>query len=832
MFKKALVQFILLFTFCISLTHAQQNIITFKEAVAIKTFNFFTKNMFTPDPVENIMISNKFKTPEAGESIAQNGNEMKWEEIKADSAGWFENAALEGGYIYINYESNKKEIVLLEGMGHNLVYVNGELHMGNRYASKDTYESWEPRFDYSKIPIVLKKGKNKFLFQCSTGRFKVRLNKTGSGIFFNTIDSTLPDLLVGQNLESYGAVVVINATDKPMKEAKIIANGELRIENETPAGIIQPMSVRKIPFLIKCNAPDKKGNAEINLKIVEGKANKVLAETKINLRVVNPSENHKCTFISGVDGSVQYYSVNPARNNDGKPKALFLSVHGASVEAINQSGSYFPKTWGHIVSPTNRRPYGFNWEDWGRSDAMEVYNIALKTLNIDPDRIYLTGHSMGGHGAWHLGGTFPDKFAAIGPSAGWISFWSYRVRERNETAGEMEKMIMRATNPSDTYGIAENYKQLGVYVLHGGDDDNVPVTESRNMIEHLKKFQKDFVYHEQPKAGHWWDVSDEEGTDCVDWAPMFDYFARHALSQKEMIREIDFITANPGISSNDYWLTIAAQKEQLKMSRVIVRFDPGQNRFEGKTENAKKIAFDLSIVNKTKLFEIILDDQKLESISVKEDNDKIWLEYNGEKWNVSSKPNASEKNPSRYGTFKDVINHNVIFVYGTNGDIKENAWAFNKARFDAEQFWYQGNGSIEIVSDKDFNSTAEPNRNVLLYGNAETNLAWNKLLKNCPVQVYKGKIKVGEKEYKGKDIGCLFIYPRNGSDVACVGAVTGSGILGMDLTNRRLYLSPGYPFPDLILFNKSFTEKGIDGVLASGFFGLDWSLNNGEFVWK
>ena len=31
------------------------------------------------------------------------------------------------------------------------------------------------------------------------------------------------------------------------------------------------------------------------------------------------------------------------------------------------------------------------------------------------------GHSMGGHGTWNIGVTFPDRFAAIGPSAGWIS---------------------------------------------------------------------------------------------------------------------------------------------------------------------------------------------------------------------------------------------------------------------------------------------------------------------------------------------------------------------------------------------------------------------------
>ena len=55
-----------------------------------------------------------------------------------------------------------------------------------------------------------------------------------------------------------------------------------------------------------------------------------------------------------------------------------------------------------------------------------VLDQVTKSLAFDPTRVYLTGHSMGGHGTWILGSTYPDRFGAIGPSAGWISFWSYR----------------------------------------------------------------------------------------------------------------------------------------------------------------------------------------------------------------------------------------------------------------------------------------------------------------------------------------------------------------------------------------------------------------------
>lgn len=91
------------------------------------------------------------------------------------------------------------------------------------------------------------------------------------------------------------------------------------------------------------------------------------------------------------------------------------------MQAIRHAGSYSKKSWLHLVAPINRRPFGFDWEDFGRADAIEVLELAQAKLRHDPSRIYLTGHSMGGHGTWHIGSTFPDRFAAIGPSAGWVS---------------------------------------------------------------------------------------------------------------------------------------------------------------------------------------------------------------------------------------------------------------------------------------------------------------------------------------------------------------------------------------------------------------------------
>ena len=217
------------------------------------------------------------------------------------------------------------------------------------------------------------------------------------------------------------AQVLVNATTERIDGLLIETSGDGLNTTQTPLPATIPLSIRKVGFRLAGPAPSAPGDLPVTLNLLRGRSGKpeTLATTTTTLRVREPQQSYKVTFRSRIDGSVQYYAVNPARPR-GAPRApaLFLTLHGAGVQAIRQADAYAAKSWGHIVAPTNRRPFGFDWEDWGRIDALEVLDHARQRLKTDPQRTYLTGHSMGGHGVWHLGATFPDRFAAIGPSAG------------------------------------------------------------------------------------------------------------------------------------------------------------------------------------------------------------------------------------------------------------------------------------------------------------------------------------------------------------------------------------------------------------------------------
>ena len=800
-----------------------------QDALAIPAVGRYGRSAVHLDALEGQIVAGQYSTPQAGDKLKSPNGERTWQAVKFDKDGRLKSKELAGGYVLVPFPSETERAMILEASGHLMVYVNGEPRTGDPYST-----------GYVRLPIRLKKGDNELIFQhAGRGPLQVRLKPATKSVELETSDLLLPDWHVGVRQATWGAIIVRNNSPQPLTDLALEASwGKGQPVTTRLVQPLPPFSQRKVGFLLPPAEPDQAGDTEVQIALNgQPKLNlpRLVDLVTVKLRVRNPGQTYKETFISNIDGSVQYYAVNPARPlRPGGPRpALFLSLHGASVEAIGQADAYSGKTWGHLVAPTNRRPFGFDWEDWGRLDALEVLNLAQRQLGTDPQRTYLTGHSMGGHGTWHVGATYPDRFAAIGPSAGWVAFWTYGAKGRPEADTPIKKLLQRSTNPSDTLGLSKNYAQHGVYVLHGDADDNVPVGQARLMKDRLTAFHKNFLYHEQPKAGHWWDASPEPGSDCVDWAPMFDFFARQIIPSNESLRQVNFTTANPGISAWSHWVGILAQQQHGQFSSVDVRYDPGLRRFVGSTANVSLLAFDLGHVRPGEPLKVELDGTTIDKIAWPQPQPRLWLVRKDKQWEVTTAPAKSSKGPHRYGPFRDAFRNRMVFVFGTKGTAAENAWAFARARYDAETFWYRGNGSVDVLSDVEFLELAarEPDRNVIIYGNAETNAAWATLLKDSPVQVRRGGVTIGDKKLPGDDAACFFLRPRPGSEVASVGVVAGSGLVGMKLTDRVSYFVSGVGMPDCLVLGPEMLTEGPAGVRAAGYFGTDWTVESGEFVW-
>jgi predicted peptidase len=125
-----------------------------------------------------------------------------------------------------------------------------------------------------------------------------------------------------------------------------------------------------------------------------------------------------------------------------------------------------------------------------RQDVLDVIAEVKRDYRIDPSRIYLMGHSMGGYGTWSMAIGSPEVFAALGPISG-------------------------GGNPAGMAKIA----QIPQYVVHGDADPTVPVTQSRAMVEAGKKAGATIVYVEVPGGNH-------GNVAAPQFGPMLDFFAK------------------------------------------------------------------------------------------------------------------------------------------------------------------------------------------------------------------------------------------------------------------------------------------------------------------
>lgn len=808
----------LFFIFFVFISGFSQDTIPLKKGLVVGATGEGRRTIIYTDPVYYKYVSEENYQPKENDSVGLNrrGDVEKWESISVNEKGVFTSRKLRGGYLYVTYTAPVAEIKILEISGHNEVYVNGIPRGGDVYNKHLTYH-----------PIHLKKGKNTFLVKGGRGQVNMQLLPVIKPISLLKRDMTIPDFLTTENDTKIGSIRILNSTLKNLKGLKIVTetNGNI-ITTKVPS--IIPLSMRKVPYSVQDNY-SKKDTVRVKVQLFKG--NTLLDESSVLYKVKTPEQFYSRTFISDIDGSVQYFSVKEGNLTTKEKPAMFLSLHGASVEARRQAAEYKAKDWGHVIAPTNRRNFGFDWEDWGRWDAMEVQAIAEKMYGTDPKKTYLTGHSMGGHGTWQIGVTFPSKWAAIAPISGWYSLFSYANKEKNEDAKPLEKMFERSSHASYTLELSKNYLQHGIYIQHGDADDVVPVEQARFMRKYLADYHPDFAYLEYPDKKHWFGI---------DFSTIFDYFKWHTIPDNGDVKSFEFRTANPGVSSESRYITLYQQEKQFEFSGVkvsqnvrtekqIKKGEVLKTRFiTVETENLKKFKLDLRHTVASDMVQVKIDSTSFDNLATYKNGD-VWFEKQNNTWVLVEKPaNTFDKNPLRYGNFKEAFKHNMVFVYATKGTEEENNWSYNKARFDAETFYYKGNGAIEIVSDKDFKLSKYKDRSVILYGNSTTNKAWKLLLSNSPVQIKRNQITIGDKTFTGDEYGVYYTYPRKDSEIASVGVVSGTGITGFKSVTPNRYFSSGVGIPDVMIFTPSMYKNGINGIKAAGFFGNDWSLEKGD----
>jgi predicted peptidase len=191
-----------------------------------------------------------------------------------------------------------------------------------------------------------------------------------------------------------------------------------------------------------------------------------------------PGEQTTAQLDTQVRVQLGYLLYLPKDYDKQKSWPLMLFLHGAGergndLELVKKhgppkliaAGKEFPFI---VVSP--QCPKGCWWEPM---ELVALLDEISGKYKVDPDRIYVTGLSMGGFGSWRLAAYAPERLAAIVPICG---------------GGE-------------TYW-AREFAHLPVWAFHGAKDTGVPLERSQAMVDALKKSGGDPKFTIYPDAGH------------------------------------------------------------------------------------------------------------------------------------------------------------------------------------------------------------------------------------------------------------------------------------------------------------------------------------------
>ena len=162
---------------------------------------------------------------------------------------------------------------------------------------------------------------------------------------------------------------------------------------------------------------------------------------------------------------------------------LFVALHGGGKgvghhkSAVRAWLNRVQRKLGKLVfcAPTVLRK---EYAEWGGNPEEEAYVKELikavkRSFNIDTNRIYLAGYSMGGYGTWHIGGHQADVFAGLVSGAGGM-------------------LILRGLGEPWASGIISNLMHTPIIFLHGSSDRPAPVWSDRAADKIMNKLQKKY----------------------------------------------------------------------------------------------------------------------------------------------------------------------------------------------------------------------------------------------------------------------------------------------------------------------------------------------------
>ncbi|NMA42434.1 MAG: prolyl oligopeptidase family serine peptidase [Oligosphaeraceae bacterium] len=532
-------------------------------------------------------------------------------------------------------------------------------------------------------------------------------------------------------------------------------------------------------------------------------------------------------FLSEIDQSFQTYSISlPAAYDPDVKWPLLVSMHGHGWYAPFQ-GHPAPSYRGvFCLSPQGRG--ATDYKDIGELDVLQAIAEVQKDFNIDPNRIYLSGSSMGGTGSFHLGVHYADRFAAIFPIVGNADnrAWEQRWGWNNHFPGRNTELRGFLQESHNARAYAKNLFNLPAYVVAGSADTVVPPEHSRFVVQELRQAGYNVEYREYPGVGHG-GFPAEALSAGMAWTCSW---------QRNPFPDKIFWRCAQLKHGKAYWMRMEQFSRPLEFAQFEAEFVK-KNRIKIKTQNLScfSLQFPKCLFDHTKPIFLYINDELLLMPPNYHRGENAWHRLrhdhiHGWDWESSLPVPELFKGRNLEGPMQEILLSPFMLVVGSNSPnpAMNQAW-LEEARYFQREWKRRNNVTCPMVMDKDFKPEMMGKRNLLLFGGPDDNSVSALFADNLPIAEIFAPLRHRGLDLAAPDIGYQLLYPAGAlapNRMLCVLGANAPeaawqqwGRFG-NWFNWGVYDSKKYY--DFAIFDAHSSSP--ETMLLNGWFDCHWSL--------
>ena len=533
-------------------------------------------------------------------------------------------------------------------------------------------------------------------------------------------------------------------------------------------------------------------------------------------------------YISRLDGSVQPYGLVIPQSFSTDPwrkRRLDVWLHGrdnklSELKFIQQrrtsAGQFVPPDT-IVLHPYGRFCNAFKFA--GEVDVLEALGHVKQNYPVDNSRVSIRGFSMGGAGCWHLAAHHAGDWAAAAPGAGFAESLEYLGLSKKGTLPPQYERTLWGLYDATLY--AGNFFNTATVAYSGEDDKQI---QAARVMERFLTGEGLTLRHViGPKTGHKY----------------------HPAAKAEIDERINAIVARGRNAvpsegrlvtrtlryNRQAWVQVDGLEEHWMPARVEAGLI-GNRHIEISTLNVSRLV--LSMPSGTCPLRpngsptVIIDGQKLSGDRVRTDRswESRFIKALGQ-WRLVGRFEFAglAKRPGLQGPIDDAFMDRFVMVNPTGRANSEaiGKWTETQLGQALSDWELQFRAKPRVVDDIDLTRDDIENSNLILWGDAGSNLLIERIIDQLPLNWTSDTLALGQAEAGAGTHVPVLIFPNPLNPNRYV--VLNSGFTFSRFGHMsNATQTPKLPDWALVDITKPYNAGDPDCIAAAGFFNERWQL--------